>query len=171
MHKYIIKHLLIGFFLLSLISCGVSKIKEPATPVTVPVSPKPGDCAACHQDKKVLPKDHVNTKDMTGNACGACHKGKTSLWTKIPLGHIHRLKGVSCKGCHEDPAAPKPIDSKVCETCHDTKSLIDSSNGLEVNPHFSPHDGKVPDCNKCHHQHKSSENYCAQCHDLKYKVP
>ncbi len=171
MHKYIIKHLLIGLFLLPLISCGVSKIKEPATPVTAPVSPKPGDCAACHTDKKVLPEGHVDTKDMTGDECGACHEGKTSLETKIPLSHIHRLNGVSCKGCHEDPASPKPVDSKVCQACHDTKSLIDSSNRLEINPHFSPHDGKVPDCNKCHHQHKSSVNYCAQCHDLKYKVP
>jgi hypothetical protein len=169
--KYVIQALN-GFFLLFLISCSLSEINETASP-RVPASPKPGDCIACHESKEVLPRDHVDTSDMTGNECGTCHEpGPTSLRTRIPLSHIHQLEGVSCKGCHEDPAFAKAADSKVCIKCHeDTGSLVEATDDLELNPHFSPHEGTVPDCSRCHHQHKSSENYCARCHTLEYKIP
>ena len=172
MYKHFIRHMAIGIFLFFLISCSVSEIHETAVP-EVSVSPKPGDCIFCHEDKKVLPDDHVDTKGMEGSECGSCHEqGETSLWTKIPLSHIHQQKGVSCKECHEDPASPEPADETVCKKCHgDTKALIAAASELKLNPHFSPHDGKISDCNKCHHQHKSSENFCARCHGLKYKVP
>lgn len=172
MYKYFIRHLICGLFLFFLISCSVLESNE-TSPLKVPASPKPEDCIACHENKEVLPKDHVDTRDMMGNKCGTCHKpGPTSLWTKIPLSHIHQMNGVSCKGCHEDPVSAKAADSKVCLKCHDNMGLlIEAAGDLELNPHFSPHEGKVPDCNRCHHQHKSSENYCAKCHNLEYNVP
>ena len=172
MNKHFIPHLLVGAFLLFVISCGVSEIKESAA-VKTPAPPKPGDCASCHEGKKVLPDDHVDTKDMTGDDCSACHEPESNtLRTKIPLSHIHKLAGISCTGCHEDPASAVPADTAVCQKCHsDSRSLVEAASKLKINPHFSPHEGKTPDCKKCHHMHKSSENYCAQCHGLKYDVP
>ncbi|MGD9160371.1 MAG: cytochrome c3 family protein [Desulfobacteraceae bacterium] len=172
MCKHFIKHLITGLFLFFLISCSVSEIKETAAP-KAPSSPQPGDCIACHEGKQVLPQDHVDTKGMTGSECDSCHQpGPTSLWTKIPLSHIHQQKGVSCRECHEDPVSPEPADTKVCQNCHgDIQALIEAASELTINPHFSPHEGKIPDCSKCHHLHKSSENYCAGCHGIKYQVP
>jgi hypothetical protein len=133
----------------------------------MPASPKPGDCKACHKDKNVLPGEHVDTSDMAGNECGACHDDENSLKNKIPLSHEHQLEGITCTGCHENPDEPKGADTKVCLNCHnDMNSLIEATSNLELNPHFSPHDGKVPDCNRCHHQHKSSEIFCSQCHNV-----
>ena len=172
MNKHFIPNLIIGSFLLFTISCSVSEMKE-SPAAKAPASPKPGDCTSCHEDKKVLPDDHVDTKGMAGSECDSCHGSKeNSLWTKIPLSHLHQLKGVSCKECHEDPASPEPADTAVCQKCHgDIGALIKAASELQINPHYSPHDGKISDCNKCHHVHKSSVNYCAGCHGMKYKVP
>lgn len=169
--KYTI-HFAVGLFLLFLISCSVSKINENITP-EAPASPKPGDCFVCHESKEVLPQGHVDTQDMMVNGCSACHEAKAAgLWTKIPLSHLHRLAGLSCKDCHEDTSSPKAAGTEVCEKCHsDIGALIEETNDLDINPHYSPHEGKIPDCTKCHHEHKSSENYCAHCHGLDYKVP
>lgn len=171
MNKHTIKYLS-GFFLIFLISCSTIETNETAS-LKVPASPKPGDCIACHESKEVLPQDHADTKVMMDSECTTCHKpGATSLRTKIPLGHTHQLKGLSCKKCHEDPASVKNADSKVCLTCHNNmEQLVEATNELKVNPHHSPHGGMDINCNKCHHQHKKSENYCNQCHNLKYKVP
>ena len=165
MNKRSFRYLVIGLFLLFLISCSVSEISETATP-KAPSSPEPGDCISCHEGKEVIPRDHVDTKGMMGNECGKCHEqGTSSLRKKIPLSHMHQLAGASCKVCHEDPATAKAADSKVCQTCHDdTKALYNATSEVGLNPHFSPHEGKISDCNRCHHQHKSSENYCTQCH-------
>ncbi len=160
-----------GLILLFLTSCAVSETTETAA-LKTPAAPGPGDCDACHESGEALPQGHVDTAAMNGNACGACHAGTAGLRTKIPLGHIHQLKGVSCKECHEDPSSAMAADSGVCKRCHDNMALlIESTNDLAVNPHFSPHEGSVPDCNRCHHQHKGSENICAGCHNLEYKVP
>ncbi|MBN2419228.1 MAG: cytochrome c3 family protein [Deltaproteobacteria bacterium] len=172
MDIHIIPRLIIAAFMLFTVSCSVSEIKETADTGT-PASLKPGDCISCHDEKKVLPDDHVDTKGMKGSDCGSCHQPEgLSLWTKIPLSHIHQLAGISCNECHEDPASPEPADTAVCGKCHgDTQALIKAASELHINPHFSPHDGKTPACNKCHHVHKSSENQCAGCHGLEYKVP
>ena len=171
MYKYIIRFL-IGIFLIFPISCSVLEIKEVPS-LKAPATPKPGECTACHEGKEVLPQGHVETKDMMGKECDACHRPEeASLRTKIPLGHMHMLEGISCKGCHEDPASAEAIDPTVCKKCHDDLNLLmDRTNDLAVNPHFSPHEGKVPECVRCHHLHKGSENYCGQCHGLEYKVP
>ncbi len=165
MYKYTF-YLLSLLFLFFMLSCGISEISE-RTSEKVPVSQKPGDCLACHKEKEVLPVDHADTSDMTGNECDACHDDEvTSLKSKIPLSHNHQLEGITCNECHIETGDKKGADSKVCLNCHnDTTSLIDATGSLELNPHFSPHDGNTPDCNRCHHQHKYSENFCNQCHN------
>ena len=167
MHKHFIRNLISGIFLLFLISCSISEISEPAAPEP-PSSPKPGDCAACHEGKEVISKNHPDTKDMTGDQCNMCHRTSTmDLSKKIPLSHIHKLAGISCNECHEDPSAAAPADEAVCKTCHsDMKALYSATSEIGLNPHFSPHEGKVPDCNRCHHQHKTSENFCTGCHKM-----
>jgi len=166
LHRYTLLFLS-GLLLFFLVSCNISQINK-GTSVKVTGIQKPGDCNSCHKEKTYLPRDHVDTDDMMGNDCSACHDaGSTSLYAKIPLSHKHNLEGIACRGCHGDTDAPKAVGSKVCLNCHnDINSLIEATGELELNPHFSPHDGKIPDCNRCHHQHKSSENYCSQCHSI-----
>ena len=166
MSKYFISRLISLFFLLFLISCSTSELNKTAS-LKDPGQPKAGDCISCHEDKQVLPGDHADTSDMMLDDCTSCHDpgGELSLLNKIPLSHAHKLKGISCKGCHEDPASPVAAGQEVCLNCHsDTAALIEKTGSLELNPHFSPHEGKTLDCNRCHHQHKSSENYCSRCH-------
>lgn len=54
---------------------------------------KPGDCAACHKNAKVLSETHVPTKALSYKDCQTCHpKGSEtlgSLYGKIPGHHIH----------------------------------------------------------------------------------
>lgn len=172
MHKNLARYTATGLILFFLIACGVSEMRETAAP-KAPASPEPGDCTACHEGKKVIPDSHVDTREMKGDDCMACHEEDSmSLRGKIPLSHMHQLNGISCTGCHEDPAAAKPAGTNVCQACHgDTRALYNAASELVINPHFSPHEGRIPDCNKCHHMHKSSENYCSGCHGLEYKVP
>jgi hypothetical protein len=170
MHKY--TTYLTGLCLLFFLSCGVKEVDKTVA-VKAPAFPKPGECKACHKDKEVLPQGHVDTAEMTGGDCDSCHSDvQTSLRTKIPLSHKHKLNGFTCNDCHENTEPKKAVDASVCQKCHnDPQALIEASKKLTINPHYSPHDGKIPDCNKCHHQHKSSKNYCAQCHGVEYKVP
>lgn len=165
MNTHLISHLVIGIFLLSSVSCTVSEIKETDGP-KAPGSQEPGDCISCHDNKEVIPKDHIDTRGMMGDDCGGCHESDpTSLGKKIPLSHIHQLAGVSCKGCHEDPDSDKTAGTEVCKKCHDDMNALYEATSEEViNPHLSPHEGKTPDCNRCHHQHKNSENFCYNCH-------
>jgi hypothetical protein len=65
---------------------------------TANATTKPGDCAACHKNAKVLPGQHVATKSMSYKDCQACHtqgsESPGSLYGKIPGHHIHALSGV-----------------------------------------------------------------------------
>jgi hypothetical protein len=170
MRKYFNLYLT-GLCIMFFLSCGVKEVDK-AVSVKVPAQPTPGDCKSCHNDKDVLPHGHVDTTEMKESDCASCHSGATSLRTKMPLSHKHKLNGLTCDQCHENIEPKKVVESSVCQTCHnDSQALIGATKGLPINPHFSPHDGKTPDCNKCHHQHKKSVNYCAGCHGLEYKVP
>jgi len=133
----------------------------------------PGDCGPCHGSVKMLPIDHVRTKDMTSTECANCHKkGATSLRTKIPLSHTHRLSGVACCDCHEMPNSAGPLKTEKCLSCHGSfEEVADATNNLDPNPHNSLHWGKELDCDLCHHQHAKSENFCAQCHMWGLVVP
>ncbi len=170
MRRYITLYLTV-LSIIFFLSCGVKEMDK-AVPVKTSAQPAPGECKACHADKDYLPQGHVDTAEMKGSDCDSCHSGETSLRTKMPLGHKHRLNGLTCDQCHENIEPKKAVEASVCQRCHnDLKALIEASKALTINPHFSPHDGKTPDCNKCHHQHKKSVNYCAGCHGLEYKVP
>lgn len=136
---------------------------------------KPGDCAACHGAEKVLSAEHAPTIDMAYDGCLECHAkaSKESLRTKIPSGHIHQLRGITCEKCHGKAKKQEALKMKQCVACHgDTEKLAEKTAGMKpTNPHTSPHYGTTLDCNTCHHQHEKSENFCAQCHKFDFVVP
>ncbi len=135
---------------------------------------KPSDCAACHVGKSPLPKDHVATTDLTIKDCEGCHAKdlSTTLTGKLPLSHVHQLRGVTCGKCHDDVNSPEPVAKGKCMNCHDMDKVAAITAGVKpTNPHTSPHYGKKSDCNLCHHQHEKSENYCLQCHKFEFRLP
>lgn len=86
---------------------------------------------------------------------------------------VHTQNGVKCADCHGKAKKPAPVEMDRCVTCHDTKELAaKTANVQPQNPHENRHYGTELDCNKCHHQHKKSENFCLQCHPtFKFAVP
>lgn len=134
---------------------------------------KAGDCKACHETQKVLPKEHKDTIPMTGADCGECHKsGPSSLRTKLPLAHLHQLNGTACRDCHDSKEAPQALTTQQCLACHGSYDEVAAGTaGSDPDPHNSPHYGKEQDCDLCHHQHQASENFCSQCHEWKLTVP
>lgn len=134
---------------------------------------KGGDCAACHGEEKVLPDNHMDTKAMDWKGCSMCHQGEKSLAGKLPGMHHHELAGIGCTECHGKTDKPEPLAMEKCIACHgSTEKLAEKTKDIKPhNPHDSPHYGTDLDCTLCHHQHKKSENYCAQCHDFNFVVP
>ena len=93
--------------------------------------------------------------------------------TKPPTGFIakHASNGMTCKMCH-GAGRKEPVDAYKCTTCHDTKDLADKTAAMSpANPHDNRHFGTEGDCNGCHHQHRTSENRCAECHKYNFQVP
>lgn len=135
-----------------------------------------GDCAACHGPAPVLPKDHAATKGQDMGQCRECHDGKKAplLRSKLPLGHMHALEGVSCADCH-DTGERSTVGTAKCLECHTSGEAVAKltvpQDKKHRNPHDSPHYGTELDCEMCHHVHAKSENYCAQCHDQTKLVP
>jgi hypothetical protein len=137
----------------------------------------PGDCAACHDQEKVLPDTHVQTGNMDWAQCKDCHRAEADknkkpaiLWGTLPLGHVHLLSGITCTDCHGTARPAQPPESQKCLSCHpDYKNTVLQVNKTLSNPHDS-HMGDL-DCGLCHHQHSKSENFCSQCHWWKYSVP
>jgi fumarate reductase flavoprotein subunit len=86
------------------------------------------------------------------------------------LAEKHQASGVACVGCHaENPPKAQP-QATACLACHGGHEKVASRTGkLDPNPHAS-HLGKVG-CDKCHHVHKASQNYCGTCHDIDLTVP
>lgn len=76
----------------------------------------------------------------------------------------HREIGLSCLSCHRENPPAASVATDECKSCHgsddDIADLTDD-NGAS-NPHAS-HNGPLP-CEKCHHVHRASENFCATCH-------
>jgi fumarate reductase flavoprotein subunit len=83
----------------------------------------------------------------------------------------HLDKGAVCSGCHQENPPAKPVTEDKCLACHGTyEQLAKKTEGKNAaNPHAS-HNGDIS-CDSCHHVHKASENYCAQCHQFEFKVP
>lgn len=134
---------------------------------------KPGDCKMCHGTRAMQPQSHVETTDMIASGCSECHKGPDrGLRTKIPLGHIHLLSGVRCSDCHDKEKGFEAVMTDQCLGCHGSfGEVAQKTAGMDPDPHNSPHYGKEQDCDLCHHQHQSSENFCSQCHEWKLRVP
>jgi hypothetical protein len=133
-----------------------------------------GDCTACHKGQKILPADHSDTKTMAYKDCLNCHekKGSQKLEGKLPASHMHGLNGVTCAKCHGKTKKPSEVEMGQCTACHDAEKMaLKTSDVKPANPHTSPHYGTGLDCNLCHHQHRKSENYCAQCHKFDFTVP
>ena len=90
-----------------------------------------------------------------------------------PLLQKHLGASLNCAACHKEnpPAAPVKMDQ--CLTCHggnyDKLADLTDAKGGDHNPHAS-HNGDLP-CESCHHVHKPSVNFCAQCHQFDFKVP
>jgi len=169
--KPVLNLLVIGFCLVLFVLIGATTAA--AAPKRLATA-KSGDCAACHGAQKVLPADHKSTKAMAYKDCLECHEksGAMSLWTKVPLAHIHGLAGVTCQKCHGKTKKPEEVPMKQCVTCHNTDKVAEKTAKVKPqNPHESVHYGRTLDCNLCHHEHAKSENYCAQCHKFDFKVP
>jgi len=157
------------FFLLFFFSGEVWGAKK-----QVKVAPQPGDCKACHQEKKVLPENHPSTVEMKWQGCIMCHpKGDRDLTGKIPGSHRHSLSGITCQACHGKVKEEAAVKMDKCVSCHgSTAKLAEKTASIKpTNPHTSPHYGTELDCNLCHHQHTKSENYCLQCHSFPFRVP
>ncbi len=135
---------------------------------------KAGDCATCHGKDKILPDSHPDTKSMDWKVCKACHKeGNMDLAGKLPGSHIHQLSGINCASCHGKTKKQEALKMDKCVSCHgSTEKLAEKTEKVKPsNPHTSPHYGTTLDCNLCHRQHAKSENFCAQCHSFKFRVP
>ena len=102
------------------------------------------------------------------------------------LAEKHAQAGVSCTSCHGrslsesnmevvnyltgnyySPLPELEVSMDMCFTCHgdaDTVALRTSteSSDLNLNPHLD-HFGDL-ECSDCHHMHRASFDYCAECH-------
>ena len=150
------KKLFLVVFLITALSIAAS-----AAPKAVfAPNAKPGDCAACHKTSP-LPAGHVATKDLGYKDCVGCHE----LKGKLPLFHLHALRGVTCAKCH-GAGKPEAVGTMKCISCHDNKALAVKTADLKpANPHQNRHYGIDADCNLCHHAHVKSHNHCGECHE------
>ena len=88
-----------------------------------------------------------------------------------PLLQKHLGAGLNCAACHKETPPAATVKMEQCFTCHGNyDKLADKTDGKGAhNPHAS-HNGDLP-CESCHHVHKPSVNFCAQCHQFEFKVP
>jgi len=78
---------------------------------------------------------------------------------------------LSCDECHQESNFKVPT-TQDCFSCHGScEEVAEATEGLDPNPHNSPHYGPELDCELCHHEHAESENFCAQCHEWELRVP
>jgi hypothetical protein len=87
------------------------------------------------------------------------------------LADRHKKGGIDCEGCHPEKPPGKLVPMQVCLGCHggEYAKLAEQTKKVTPNPHDS-HLGAAA-CEFCHHAHKPSEYYCANCHMLDSKVP
>jgi len=87
------------------------------------------------------------------------------------LADRHKKGGIDCEACHQENPPGKLVPMKVCLGCHggDYAKLAEQTKKVGPNPHDS-HLGDAA-CEFCHHAHRPSEYYCANCHMLDSKVP
>jgi len=86
----------------------------------------------------------------------------------------HAGQGITCVQCHGKGAKKGAVPMRQCVGCHgDTKDLAARTAQVKpTNPHQNRHYGTQADCNRCHHEHAVSENFCLPCHTrFTFKVP
>ncbi|MDQ2082526.1 cytochrome c3 family protein [Xanthobacteraceae bacterium Astr-EGSB] len=107
---------------------------------------------------------------LTGQAA-TTQAAETAGASKVLLLQKHVGKGLNCNGCHQENPPAKPVAMEKCLSCHGPyDKLADKTDGKGAhNPHSS-HQGDLS-CDSCHHVHKTSENYCSQCHQFEFDVP
>jgi fumarate reductase flavoprotein subunit len=99
---------------------------------------------------------------VTGLAAGAWAAGEG------PLGKRHEAAGIACAGCHKETPPSAQVPMEACTACHGAYSALAAKTAKKhPNPHES-HQGELP-CESCHHAHRPSVDYCAQCHDFGFK--
>ena len=82
----------------------------------------------------------------------------------------HKKAGLTCDACHKENLPANRVSTEACLRCHgDYSKLAEQTGKAKPNPHDS-HEGPIA-CEKCHHNHKPSENYCASCHNFGFRVP
>ncbi len=97
------------------------------------------------------------------------HTTPTSAQSPL-LEEKHKNVGLACEACHMENPPANPVAMERCLECHgDYSRLAEQTSKKKPNPHDSP-EGPIA-CEKCHHNHKRSENYCARCHNFGFRVP
>jgi hypothetical protein len=157
-------------------------------------------CIDCHEERD-LPVDcevcHTEIAAWTPDTdCALCHEDPQveSLENPDLLAYAHAQEGLACGDCHNDvdalteahvgavPGAPVgqlKVEMEFCFGCHVTTThtsydavielTADWEEEVGANPHDS-HYGEM-ECRICHHNHRESEDYCAQCHSWGWEVP
>jgi len=88
----------------------------------------------------------------------------------ILLEDKHKKAGVVCEECHKGGAPKSDVMTDTCFKCHISYSKVaEQTNKITPNPHKS-HRGDL-ECMVCHHIHRTSEDYCKECHNIGFKVP
>jgi hypothetical protein len=97
-------------------------------------------------------------------------KGASLAWAaESSLTDKHQKSGINCAGCHKETPPNAKVPMAACFQCHgDYAKLAEKTKKLPQNPHASHLDDL--ECDKCHHVHKPSVDYCAQCHKFGFKV-
>lgn len=120
--------------------------------------------------------------------CASCHiiEPYYQSWKEGPLlAAKHSAENVNCTDCHQATVAEKmhegfayvtgqyadPLKERIatredCLKCHqdDWQQTVAATQYDHGNPHDS-HLGET-DCSLCHKMHRTSEVYCAQCHEF-----
>jgi hypothetical protein len=108
---------------------------------------------------------------VTLSGGGLAAAGKASKGARTSK---HAGQGITCAQCHGKSAKKEVVPMQQCLGCHgDTKDLaVRTAKVKPTNPHENRHFGTEADCNRCHHEHATSENLCLPCHQrFGFKVP
>jgi len=149
-----------------LVLTGMPQAREGAP--ESPANAQPGDCAACHADKKVLSETHPDTKAMMMQQCTACHgEGKIPLSAKFLASHEQMLSGGST-GTKAPEASLKKEDGKKPSPKVSGKALPAKASA------------PAPSCTACHNKPEYGKHFsqtkhgkleCSVCHKGVTDIP
>ena len=163
------------FLTLALLSCTWVLLPSPCAGA----APQPGDCTACHGDKKVLPDSHPDTKGMTMTQCQMCHgPGKIALSEKFLAIHKQLLPG-DAQGSKEPEAKPAatPEAKESPAPAKGAGAKAPAGNGK---PAPAKTAGPAPACKACHSGPEFTKFFtstkhgalrCSDCHKGVTDIP